>query len=113
MLRHCRLFRGIKRGDPVDKKRELSRRRQLEQRRISEAHKYIPPVEPTRTQALALYRALLKTAQRDLRFTDKGYFQKTVRREFETTARRTTGRVRGLMYEKGVWMLENKLGGLL
>eukprot|EP00759_Apiculatamorpha_spiralis_P013581 PhF_6_TR20396/c0_g2_i1/m.29370 len=89
--------------------RRNKRRQELEDRRVSEAHNYIPPVEPTPAQARALYRHLLKTGKSTLRFTDLNMFQRKVRHEFEVTSRKTSSRVRGLMYEKGMWMLQNKL----
>ena len=93
--------------------RIVKRRKDLEERRISEARTYTPPVEPTRSQSIALYRRLMKASETTLRLTNKKLFRDKLRSEFLVTARRTSGRVRGLMFEKGEWMVANKLGGLL
>jgi hypothetical protein len=114
MLRATPLSRGLRAFAPKPKwDRVTARRRDLEERRREDALRYVPPVEPTPLQAATLYRRLLKQGQRDLVCTDKDYFRHKVRYEFEVTARRASGRVRGLMFEKGNWMVSNKLGGLM
>lgn len=89
------------------------RRVQLERRRMMESAIHTPPVEPTGSQAVSLYRQLLKASQTQLELTDKDFFRTKVRYEFEVTARQTSARVRGMMFEKGQWMIKNKLGGLV
>lgn len=73
----------------------------------------VPPVEPTPEMARSLYRQLLKAGRSTLICTDKEYYRQKLREEFEVTARQTSGRVRGIMFEKGQWMVQNKLGGLV
>ena len=85
---------------------------ELEQQRI-EASQFLPPIEPTPEQACQLYRRLLKEGYKTLVVTDKDYFRRKVRYEFEVTSRQTSSRVRGIMFEKGHWMVENKLGGII
>jgi phage/plasmid primase-like uncharacterized protein len=93
--------------------RVYARRTELEARRQDDAARYMPPVEPTVQQAAQLYRQLLKKSRSTLVLTDGAYFQKKVRHEFEVTARRTSARVRGIMFEKGQWLVANNLGGLM
>ena len=93
--------------------RIVQRRRQLEERRIAEAHNYISPTEPTKIEALRLYRLLLKSAEKTFRYTSQEYFRRKLRHEYVVTAAKTSSRVRGIMYEKGKWMLANRMGGLL
>ena len=90
----------------------MKRRRQLDNRRVADAQYTLPPIEPTPTQARGLYREMLKMASGQLRLTDMEYFRTKVRYEFEVTSRMTSARVRGIMYEKGKWMLKNDLGGI-
>ncbi|GET87083.1 hypothetical protein, conserved [Leishmania tarentolae] len=97
---------------PPDYTRANRRRMELEQQRI-EASQYLPPVEPTAEQACRLYRRLLKEGHKTLVVTDKEFFRRKVRYELEVTSRQTSSRVRGIMFEKGQWMLENKLGGII
>lgn len=116
MLRHTfpRLAANQQhREGPANLHRVHRRRMQLERRRILESALSTPPVEPTGHQAVSLYRALLKAGQVHLQLTDKEYFRTKLRYEFEVTARQTSARVRGMMFEKGQWMLKNKLGGLV
>ncbi len=117
MLRRSLVLGGVghKHGlnQPPNFERVVRRRQQLEQRRQSDSAWFLPPVEPTPQQAIALYRQLLKKADAQLKLTDKGYFRKQLRYEFEEVARQTSGRVRGIMFEKGKWMAKNDLGGLL
>jgi hypothetical protein len=98
---------------PVNYERAQSRRAKLEQRRIDESAWHVPPVEPSAAQATRLYRAMLKDGTARLRLTDKAFFKRRLREEFEVTARRTSARVRGMMYEKGQWMLRNDMGGII
>lgn len=113
MLRKTFLFcRQWKQG-ASDHERIVKRRRHLEERRQREAAFFLPPVEPTPEQARILYRQLLKKGYQDLVLTDKDYYRKILRTEFEETARQTSGRVRGVMFEKGKWMLANNLGGVM
>ncbi|CCW67911.1 unnamed protein product [Phytomonas sp. Hart1] len=111
----CRPLRGgsrwWKEGSP-DFTRANLKRASLERKRL-EASRYLPPVEPTTNQACSLYRQLLKKGKKDLVITDNEYFRRKVRFEFEVTSRQTSARVRGIMYEKGLWMLKNRLGGLM
>lgn len=100
-----------KEGSP-DYTRANRRRAELEQQRI-EAGKYLPPIEPTPNQACQLYRRLLKEGDRTLVVTDKDFFRRKVRYEFEVTSRQTSSRVRGIMFEKGQWMAANGLGGII
>uniref|UniRef100_A0A7S1Q2I6 Complex 1 LYR protein domain-containing protein n=1 Tax=Neobodo designis TaxID=312471 RepID=A0A7S1Q2I6_NEODS len=93
--------------------RAAKRRKELEERRMHDAATYVPPVEPSPAQAVALYRQLLKVAEKTLVCTDKAYFRRKVRHEFEVTARMTSSRVRGIMYEKGQWLVKNDLGGVM
>lgn len=97
---------------PPDYTRANRRRMALEQRRIAQSGG-TPPVEPTMQQACQLYRRMLKEAEKTLHITSKDYFRRKIRFELEVTSRQTSSRVRGIMYEKGLWMLENKLGGIL
>jgi hypothetical protein len=110
-------FIDIKRGkgkqqNPPSWGRIINRRRELEQRRIAEASERIPPVDPTPEMARSLYRQMLKMGYATLVLTDKSYYRQKLRYEFEVTARMTSARVRGMMFEKGKWMLRNQLGGL-
>jgi hypothetical protein len=89
------------------------RRAILEKRRMLDSRLMVPPVEPTPDMARSLYRRLIKEGNRTLVCTDKEYFRQKVRDEFEVTARQTSARVRGIMFEKGLWMVDNKLGGLV
>ena len=98
---------------PTNWARVARRRKILEQRRISESAWKVPPIEPTHRQAIVLYRQMLKEGHKTLVLTDKNYYKRMLRQEFEVTARQTSSRVRGMMYEKGKWMLTCKLGGLL
>ena len=92
--------------------RASARRDVLEKRRVADARTFIPPVEPTREDARRLYKQLLAAGRARLTLTDKEYFRRKLRQEFEVTARKTSARVRGVMYEKGQWMLKHDLGGL-
>lgn len=103
--------RWWKEGRP-DFTRAQQRRDKLEGQRLR-VSATPPPVDPPAVEACRLYRQLLRMGNQTLVVTDKKYFQKMVRYEFEVTARRTSARVRGIMFEKGKWMLENKLGGLV
>ncbi|KAG8341471.1 putative Complex 1 protein (LYR family) [Trypanosoma vivax] len=103
--------RWWKEGRP-DFSRAAARRLDLERRRL-EMSRRPPPSEPTSQQACILYRQLLKAGREHLRVTDGKYYMRKVRHEFEVTARQTSGRVRGIMYERGLWMLKNKLGGVV
>nr|CCC91525.1 conserved hypothetical protein [Trypanosoma congolense IL3000] len=116
MLRSTYACRGGQRrwwkeGRP-DFSRASARRSELERRRI-EASMAPSPVEPTSQQACTLYRRLIKLGYRQLQVTDKNYYVRKVRREFEITARQTSARVRGIMYERGLWLVDNKLGGVV
>lgn len=94
--------------------RANKRRLDLERKRLGSSLYYsLPPVEPSPEEAVRLYRQLIKAAESRLVVTDKAYFRRVVRNEFEITALRTSKRVRGIMYEKGKWMLENNLGGVI
>lgn len=103
--------RWWKEGRP-DYARAQRRRDHLEAHRL-QASSEPPPDEPTGREAKLLYRKLLKMGEETLTVTDKDYFRRMVRQEFEVTARRTSARVRGIMFEKGKWMLKNKLGGIV
>lgn len=70
-------------------------------------------IEPTPEDAKILYRHMLKEGYRTLRLTDKDFFRRKLREEFEITSRQTSSRVRGLMFEKGQWMLKNNMGGII
>lgn len=114
MLRTCRLTltrKWWKEGSP-DFTRANRRRADLERKRM-EASRFLPPVEPTTQEATRLYRRLLKKADQQLVVTDKDFFRRRVRYEFEVTARMTSARVRGIMFEKGNWMADNNLGGIV
>ncbi|CAD2222641.1 hypothetical protein AGDE_01185 [Angomonas deanei] len=100
-----------KEGKP-DFARANLRKSKLEEKRLTQAH-YLPPVEPTPQQATQLYRRLLKEGEKQLKVTDKDFFRRKVKLEFEVTSRQTSARVRGIMYEKGCWMCEHKLGGIV
>jgi hypothetical protein len=89
------------------------RRAVLERRRLLDSRLIVPPVEPTPEMARSLYRQMLKESHKTLLCTDKEYFRLKVREEFEVTARQTSSRVRGIMFEKGQWMVKNRLGGLV
>eukprot|EP00796_Vickermania_ingenoplastis_P008939 gene8939-6271_t len=104
-------LKWFREGRP-DYGRAKQRREVLERHRL-ESSAVPPPVEPTPAAAALLYRQLLRKGYQDLIVTDKEYFRRMVRQEFEVTARRTSARVRGIMFEKGQWLLENKLGGLV
>jgi hypothetical protein len=97
---------------PPNYTRANRRRKELEQQRIA-ASQYLPPIEPTPQQACQLYRRLLKEGDRLLVITDKDFFRRKVRYELEVTSRQTSSRVRGIMFEKGQWMVENNLGGIV
>lgn len=116
MFSRCRVFlaggrRWWKEGRP-DFTRAQRRRDKLEGQRLR-VSAAPPPVDPTAVEACRLYHQLLRMGNKTLVVTDKKYFQKTVRHEFEVTARRTSARVRGIMFEKGKWMLANDLGGVV
>jgi hypothetical protein len=115
MLRHSSplLRRGRPRLLPSNLTRVARRRKELEERRMADAATYVPPVEPSAAQAVMLYRQLLKEAEATLVCTDLEFFRRSVRHEFEVTARKTSSRVRGIMFEKGQWMLRNQLGGII
>ncbi|CUG05867.1 Hypothetical protein, putative [Bodo saltans] len=89
------------------------RRAVLERRRLLDSRLNVPPVEPTAEMARSLYRRMIKEARKTLVCTDQEYFRLKVREEFEVTARQTSSRVRGIMYEKGQWMVQNRLGGIV
>lgn len=93
--------------------RANARRLQLERRRLRDSETTLPPMEPSPAEARCLFRQLLKEGYRTLQLTDKEYYRTKLRYEFEVTSRQTSARVRGIMFEKGKWMLGNKLGGLL
>ncbi|EPY25231.1 hypothetical protein STCU_06777 [Strigomonas culicis] len=94
--------------------RAQQRRSALEQKRIEHHQRYpLPPIEPTAAQAVQLYRALLRKGHAQLVVTDVDYFRRKVRWEFEVTARQTSGRVRGIMFEKGWAMARGNLGGII
>ncbi|AIN96638.1 hypothetical protein LPMP_140570 [Leishmania panamensis] len=97
---------------PPDYTRANRRRMELEQQRIVSSQ-HLPPIEPTAEQACQLYRRLLKEGYKTLVVTDKDFYRRKVRYELEVTSRQTSSRVRGIMFEKGRWMLENKLGGII
>eukprot|EP01062_Namystynia_karyoxenos_P014603 TRINITY_DN15263_c0_g1_i1.p2 TRINITY_DN15263_c0_g1~~TRINITY_DN15263_c0_g1_i1.p2 ORF type:complete len:174 (+),score=42.97 TRINITY_DN15263_c0_g1_i1:91-612(+) len=71
-----------------------------------------PP--PTEAEAVGLYRALLKKADRQLVWTDKGWFRRALRFELTVTSRLARDRLdlQRAMFEKGEWLLNNDLGGL-
>lgn len=98
---------------PPNWSRVLTRKMTLERQRQQDSARNTPPVEPSPLEATRLYRQLLKTGRRQLALTDKEYFRRKLRYEFEVVGRKTSSRVRGLMFEKGRWMLRNQLGGLL
>lgn len=93
--------------------RANKRRMLLERRRVRDSLHAVPPVEPTADMARGLYRRMLREGYRTLVCTDKNYYRTKLRYEFEVTSRQTSGRVRGIMFEKGEWMLKNRLGGLV
>eukprot|EP01061_Rhynchopus_euleeides_P021270 TRINITY_DN3469_c2_g1_i1.p2 TRINITY_DN3469_c2_g1~~TRINITY_DN3469_c2_g1_i1.p2 ORF type:complete len:160 (+),score=26.01 TRINITY_DN3469_c2_g1_i1:66-545(+) len=70
--------------------------------------------QPTEREAVQLYRALLKKAERQLVWTDKRWFRRMLRFEFTITSRLAEDRLdlQRCMYEKGEWLLNNDLGGL-
>ena len=117
---HCTL-KALKRGqgkvqNPPDYERIVKRRKALDHRRIMESSdpsKSLPPLPPTPEEAIKLYRLLLKEGYRSLKLTDKEFYRIKLREEFQVTSRRTSGKVQGIMFEKGHWMLKNRLGGLL
>ncbi|KAG5509394.1 hypothetical protein JKF63_06704 [Porcisia hertigi] len=97
---------------PPDYTRANRRRMELEQQRL-DSSMYLPPIEPTAEQACQLYRRLLKEGYKTLVVTEKDFYRRKVRYEFEVTSRQTSSRVRGIMFEKGQWLLENRLGGIV
>lgn len=98
---------------PTDWSRVITRRKKLEARRIGDSQWSLPPIEPSPQQARSLYREMLREGYNTITLTDKQYYKKKLREEFEVTARLTSARVRGMMYEKGKWMLKNNLGGIM
>eukprot|EP00758_Cryptobia_borreli_P018260 Tbor_TRINITY_DN6640_c0_g1::TRINITY_DN6640_c0_g1_i1::g.3062::m.3062 len=98
---------------PPNYRRANKRRIALEARRIQESEWFPAAIEPPAEDAIRLYRGLMKEAKKKMKLTDIEFFRVNLRHEFEITARQTSGRVRGLMYEKGLWMLKNDLGGLM
>ena len=70
--------------------------------------------QPTEYEAIALYRAILKKAERQLVWTDKTWFRRMVRLEFTVTSRLAEDKLdlQRCMFEKGEWLLNNDLGGL-
>lgn len=64
------------------------------------------------SQALRLYRAILKKG-RQLQYTDKTYFKKAVRHEFEKGRETITSSAKQFQLEKAKHFLTSGLGGLV
>eukprot|EP00756_Hemistasia_phaeocysticola_P043733 Hpha_TRINITY_DN17306_c0_g1::TRINITY_DN17306_c0_g1_i1::g.138017::m.138017 len=69
---------------------------------------------PSEEEAVWLYRALLKKAERQLVWTSMDWFRRTLRFEFTVTSRLAKDKLdlQRNMFEKGEWLLNNDLGGL-
>ncbi|XP_064419240.1 mitochondrial ribosome and complex I assembly factor AltMIEF1-like [Latimeria chalumnae] len=66
----------------------------------------------SRTAVLNLYRALLREGRR-LRYTDRDYYYNYVKREFRKNQGLSQPEDREKQLEKGMFFLQNKLGGLI
>lgn len=66
----------------------------------------------TKIEILCLYRNIIRHSKR-LRFTDKDYFLTRVRQEFTTIPPGFDDKMKQIMYEKGLSMYKNKVGGFL
>ncbi|XP_042200912.1 MIEF1 upstream open reading frame protein-like [Callorhinchus milii] len=66
----------------------------------------------SRTAVLNLYRALLRAGQH-LRYTDREYYYSYVKREFRKNQHLTEEQQRTQQLKKGIYFLNNKLGGLV
>lgn len=72
----------------------------------------------TKRDILSLYRRILKTGNETIRFTNKEYFKRRVREEFEMAEeivgdKKQRDLIRDKMYGKGVEFLEKKIGGII
>ncbi|XP_072444726.1 mitochondrial ribosome and complex I assembly factor AltMIEF1-like [Chiloscyllium punctatum] len=66
----------------------------------------------SRVAVLNLYRALLREG-RNLQYTDRDYYYTFIRREFRKNQHLTSEEEKVKQLEKGIYFLENKLGGLV
>ncbi|XP_060705160.1 mitochondrial ribosome and complex I assembly factor AltMIEF1-like [Hemiscyllium ocellatum] len=66
----------------------------------------------SRAAVLNLYRALLREG-RNLQYTDRDYYYTFIRREFRKNQHLTSEEEKVKQLEKGIYFLENKLGGLV
>lgn len=67
-----------------------------------------PPPIHTRAEILHLYKRLLR-ASTALKYTDIGVYKKLVRKQFEKHRHKLEN---DLYYRRGIWVLENEMGGL-
>lgn len=66
---------------------------------------------PSSQKVLQLYRQILKEG-RSLKYTDYEFFRRSIRRDFERQKDEVEAKVIQEQYEKGIYFLETKLGGL-
>ncbi|XP_078093549.1 mitochondrial ribosome and complex I assembly factor AltMIEF1-like [Mustelus asterias] len=66
----------------------------------------------SRVAVLNLYRALLRQG-RNLRYTDRDYYYTFIKREFRKNQHLTDEEEKVKQLEKGIYFLNNKLGGLV
>ncbi|KAL9967239.1 hypothetical protein ACROYT_G025423 [Oculina patagonica] len=66
---------------------------------------------PSSRRVLLLYRQLLKQGKA-LQYTDYDFFRRTLRREFEQQKDEVEVKVITEQYEKGMYFLRTRLGGL-
>ncbi|XP_062918933.1 mitochondrial ribosome and complex I assembly factor AltMIEF1-like [Mobula hypostoma] len=66
----------------------------------------------SRVAVLNLYRALLREG-RSLRYTDREFYYLFIKREFRKNQHLTGDEEKVKQLEKGLYFLENKLGGLV
>lgn len=66
---------------------------------------------PSSQKVLQLYRQILKEG-RSLKYTDYEFFRRSIRRDFERQRDEVEAKVIKEQYEKGIYFLETKLGGL-
>jgi len=78
-------------------------------KRVLEEEAVAPKGGPPRAEVLALFRRLLRAATR-LKYTNTLWYKKQIREHFEKHRYRKDVT---LQLERGRWLLENGLGGLL
>ena len=72
----------------------------------------------SKREILSLYKRILKTGNETIKYTNKEYFRRRIREEFEMADeivgdKKQKDFIRNKMYEKGVEFLEKKIGGII